>query len=159
MQYFARKLGLLPVVLLLVNCGGSSSESGAASAGTTTFTGEWSLVAALNVNVGGTETSVTDTSRVEVDADGNVVVIETDTACSLNIVVDDNTMTYESTCTFTVTNNDISSPCVLTFRIEAVIRGDPGSASLSGPFGPETLACRGVAVSFTGNLVGQQTDD
>ncbi len=150
----------LPALMLaLAGCGGGSSESGGTATGSATpFTGPWFLVATLNVNVGGTATFLTDTSRVVVGASGNSVVTQTDSECSLNIVVNGDVMTYETTCVFTATSDDATAPCVLTLRSRAKIRGTPGDGQLSGSFGPETRACSGAAVSYTGNLVGNQND-
>lgn len=147
------------LVLALAGCGGGSSESGGTASGSATpFTGPWFLVATLNVNVGGTATFLTDTSQVVVGASGNSVVTETDSECSLNVVVNGDVMTYETTCVFTATSEDATAPCVLTLRSRANIRGTPGNAQLSGSFGPETRACSGAAVSYTGNLVGNQNE-
>lgn len=143
--------------MVLAGCGGGSSESGSMATGSATpFTGPWFLVATLNVNVGGTATFLTDTSRVVVGASGNSVITETDSECGLNVVVNGDVMTYETTCVFTAASEDASAPCVLTLRSRARIRGTPGDAQLSGSFGPETRACSGAAVSYTGNLVGNQ---
>lgn len=148
----------LPALMLaLAGCGGGSSESGGTATGSATpFTGPWFLVATLNVNVGGTATFLTDTSQVVVGASGNSVVTQTDSECSLNVVVNGDVMTYETTCVFTATSDDATAPCVLTLRSRAKIRGTPGDGQLSGSFGPETRACSGAAVSYTGNLVGNQ---
>lgn len=155
MHYIVRRLFLLPLVAALAGCGGGSSDSGAA-AGATPFTGTWFLVVTLNVNVGGTATFLTDTSRVVVGAAGNAVVTETDTECSLNVSVNGNIMTYETTCIFTATTGDASAPCTLKLRTRATIRGAQGNARLSSSFGPKTEACSGAAASYTGTLVGSQ---
>lgn len=113
-------------------------------------------MATLNVNVGGTATFFTDTSRVVVGAGGNAVVTETDSECSLNVFVNGDVMTYETTCVFTATSGDASAPCVLKLRTRATIRGTPGDAKLSSSFGPRTEVCTGVAASYTGTLLGSQ---
>lgn len=152
-----RTLCLLTIVPLLTQCGSGSSDSGAsASPGATPFNGVWTLVATLNVNLGGTATFLTDTSEVEVGRDGNVAVRSTDSECSLDVTVSGDVMTYETQCIFTATSEDASAPCTLTLVTRARIRGTPGDANLFGSFGPETEVCRGVAVSYTGNLVGNQ---
>lgn len=158
MLYPCRRLLGLPLAAMLAACGGGSSDSGgAATGGATPFTGPWFLAATLNVNIGGTATFLTDTSRVVVGAGGNAVVTETDSECSLNVAVNGNLMTYETTCVFTAASDDATAPCVLTLRTQATIRGTPGNANLSSSFGPETEVCRGGAASYAGNLVGNQT--
>lgn len=157
MHHFCRRFRFLPLVAMLAGCGGGSSDSGGgAAAGATPFTGSWHLVATFNVNVGGTATFLTDTSRVVVGAGGNAVVAETDSECSLNVVVNGDVMTYETTCVFTATSEDTTAPCVLTLRTRAAIRGTQGNARLSSSFGPDTEVCSGAAASYAGNLVGSQ---
>lgn len=142
---------------MLAGCGGGSSDSGGAAAGSATpFTGSWHLVATFNVNVGGTATFLTDTSRMVVGAGGDTVVAETDSECSLDVVVNGDVMTYETTCVFTATSEDTTAPCVLTLRTRATIRGAQGNARLSSSFGPDTEVCSGAAASYAGNLVGSQ---
>lgn len=148
---------MLPLALTLAHCSGGSSDSGAgASPGATPFTGIWALVATLNINVAAAQTFITDTSEVIVRSDGNVDVLSTDSECSVDITVSGNIMTYETSCIFPVTTENVSTTCTLTLVTRAVIRGTPGSANLSSSFGPETEPCRGVAVAYTGNLVGTQ---
>lgn len=144
----------LVVALALAGCSGGGSDSGAASGSATPFTGEWFIVATLNVNIAGTATLLTDTTRFVVGASGNAVITETDSECGLKIYLNDNILTYESTCIFTATSGDTSAPCVLTLRAQAQIRGPQGRALVSDSFGPKTEVCRGVAASYTGNLVG-----
>jgi len=152
-------LCLVPLALLLTQCGSGSSESGAsASAGATRFSGVWTLAATLNVNLGGNGSFFTDTSEVVVNPDGSVVVRRTDSECALDITVNGDVMTYETRCVFTATNEDASAPCTLTMVARARMTGTPGTASLSGSFGPETLVCRGVATTYTGNLVGNREE-
>lgn len=158
MQDLFRKLCLLPLAALLASCGGGSSDTGAAGGSGTPFTGPWFLIATINVNVAGTATFFTDTSRVVVGAGGNSVITETDSECSLNVFVNGDVLTYEARCVFTATSEETAAPCVLTIRSRAKIRGTPGDAELSGSFGPNTEVCRGAAASYAGNLVGSQTD-
>lgn len=147
----------LPLALLLANCGGGSSESGGGiTTGGTPFTGLWQLIATISVNVGGTESTVSDTSLVFVRQNGAVEIRETDAECSINIGVNGNILTYQTSCIFPVSTENVSTSCTLTFTTRAVIRGTPGSANLSSSFGPETQACRGVAAAYSGNLVGTQ---
>lgn len=157
MQNKIRTLCLLSILPLLAQCGSGSSDSGAsASPGATRFSGVWTLVATLNVNLGGNATFLTDTSEVVVNPNGRVVVRQTDSECGLNIAVNGDIMTYETQCVFTATSGDTSAPCTLTMVARAPITGTPGTTTLSGTFGPETRVCRGVATSFTGNLVGNR---
>lgn len=157
MQYLVRASRFLPLVLLLAGCGGGSSGSSGAAGSDTPYTGPWFLVATLNVNIGGTATFLSDSSRVVVGASGNAVVTETDSECSVNVFVNGDVMTYETTCVFTATSDDATVPCTLTLRSRATIRGVPGSANLSGSFGPKTVVCSGAAAAYTGNLVGSQS--
>lgn len=160
MQRIIRNLWLLSLALLLTNCSGGSSDSGGGfSPGATRFIGPWTLVATINVNIAGTATFLTQNSEVLVGNDGNVVVTNTNADCTLNIAVSGDVMTYETRCIFPVSTENISTTCTLTLRTQARIFGTPGSASLSGSFGPETLACRGVAAAYSGNLVGNQVDE
>ena len=158
MQYFFGRLRWLPLVLLLASCGGGSSTSGGSGGGgsATPFTGSWFLVATLNVNIGGTATFLTDSSEVIVGAGGNAVVTETDSECSLNVFVNGDVMTYETTCIFTATVDDVTAPCELTAVARAPIRGQQGNARASASFGPETRVCSGAAASFAGTLVARQ---
>lgn len=151
----SRSLRLSPFILLLAACGGGNSESGGAG-GSTPFIGNWFLAATLNVNVGGTATFLTDTTRVVVGASGNAVIANTDSECGLNIHIDNNILIYRTTCVFTAASGDATAPCVLTLETRAAIRGPQGSAQASSSFGPETRACSGAAVSYTGNLVARQ---
>jgi hypothetical protein len=154
-QHILRRFCFPTLVALVAGCGGGSSESGTGSA--TPFTGTWFLAATFNVNVGGTATFVTDTSRVVVGASGNAVITNTDSECSLNVFVNGDVMTYETTCVFTATSEDATAPCVLTLRTRAPMRGAPGDGRLSSSFGPDTEVCSGAAVSYAGNLVGSQS--
>jgi len=151
-----RGLWLLPLALALASCGGGSSESGGGAAGATPYTGPWFLTATVNVNIEGATSSIRENSEIVVGASGNAVVAKTDSDCSLSIVVNGDVMTYETTCVFTAASGDASVPCVLTLRSRAKIRGAPGNGQLSGSFGPETEVCRGAAVSYAGNLIGNQ---
>lgn len=156
MQQLLRRLFVPSLAALLAGCGGGDSESGAAAGSATPFTGAWFLRATFNVNVGGTATFLTDESRVVVGAGGNAVVTETDSECGLDVFVNGDVMTYETTCVFTATTGDTTAPCVLKIRTRATIRGTPGNANLSSSFGPRTEVCSGAASSYTGNLVGSQ---
>lgn len=159
MQNKIQALCLLLLTPLLVQCGNGSSDSGAsASPGATRFTGTWNLVATLNVNLGGTATFITDTSDVVVSVDGNVAVLRTDSECGLTISVNGDVMTYTTQCIFPVSSDSVSTQCTLTLTTRAKMRGVPGSANLFGSFGPETEVCRGVAASYTGNLVGNRNN-
>lgn len=158
MQDLFRRLCLLPLAAVLASCGGGSSDTGAAGGSGTPFTGPWFLRATINVNVAGTATFFTDTSRVVVGAGGNSVITDTDSECSLDVFVNGDVLTYETTCVFTATSEEATAPCVLTIRSRAKIRGTPGNAQLSGSFGPDTEVCTGVAASYAGNLVGSQID-
>lgn len=153
---FFYRYGLLPLALVLAGCSGGNNSNSGAAAGRTPFTGPWFLVATLNVNVAGAATFLTDTTRIVVGADGNVVITSTDSECSLNIVFNANVITYVTTCLFTATTEDATAPCSLTLRATAIIRGPAGSARASGSFGPRTDVCSGVAVSYAGNLVANQ---
>lgn len=157
MHQVLHRLWLLSIAAMVAGCGGGDSNSGAATGSATPFTGTWFLAATFNVNIAGTATFLTDTSRVVVGAGGNAVVAETDSECGLNVAVNGDVMTYETTCVFTATTGDTSAPCVLELSTRARIRGAPGSARLSSSFGPETVVCRGAATSYAGNLVGSQT--
>ncbi|MFZ0488213.1 MAG: hypothetical protein WAL83_14550, partial [Arenicellales bacterium] len=128
----------LPLALALAGCSGGSSDSGAAAGSATPFTGNWFIMATLNVNVAGTATFLTDTTKFIVGASGNAVIMETDSECGLNIRVNNNILTYETTCIFTATSGNTSAPCVLTLRAQAPIRGPQGSAVVSTSFGPKT---------------------
>jgi hypothetical protein len=143
-------------MLVMASCGGGSSSGGGIETGGTPYTGLWQLIATLNVNVGGTQTFITDTSQVFVRQDGVTEVRQTDSQCSLDVGVIGDVMTYRTSCIFTVTNEDLSTSCTLTLTTRAMIRGAPGDGNLSASFGPKTEACRGVAAAFTGNLVGTQ---
>lgn len=109
--------------------------------------GPWFLAATLNVDIGGTATFLTDTSRVMVGADGNAVITGRDSECGLKVFVNGDVMTYETTCLFTAISGDATVPCTLTLRSRVTIRGATGTAPLSGSFGLQTGICRGVAAA------------
>lgn len=157
MRKYIRRLCLLPLLLVISSCGGGDSDSGGGiEIGGTPYSGLWQLIATLNINVGGAQSFITDTSTVFVRQNGATEVRVTDSQCSLDIGVNGNIMTYRTSCIFTVTTEDLSTSCTVTLTTRAVIRGAPGNGNLSASFGPETEACRGVAASYTGNLVGTQ---
>ncbi|HSH42240.1 MAG TPA: hypothetical protein VK973_08980 [Arenicellales bacterium] len=156
MQKTLRSICLPSLALAVAGCGGGSSDSGAAAGSATPYSGAWNLVATLNVNIAGNATFLTDTSRVVIGASGNSVITDTDSECSLDVVVNGDIMTYETSCVFTATSDDATAPCVLKLKTRARIRGTPGSAQLSSSFGPDTVVCSGAAASYTGTLVGSQ---
>lgn len=157
MQHIFSRLWFLPLAAALAGCGGGSSESGGTGSATP-FTGPWFLVATLSVNIGGTATFLTDTTRIVVGADGKAVITGTDSECSLDVFVNGDVMTYETTCIFTATSDDATAPCELTLRTRAGISGSQGNARLSSSFGPDTEVCSGAAASYAGNLVGSQNE-
>lgn len=124
--------------------------------GGTPYFGLWQLIATITVNVGGSETTISDTSTVIVRRNGSVDIEATDSSCSLNIGVNGDVLTYRTSCIFPVSLENVSTTCTLTFESRGVIRGSPNAGRLSSSFGPETKPCRGVAAAYTGNLLGTQ---
>lgn len=156
MRRFLFRLGLVPLILSLVHCGGGSSDSGGGSSGATPYDGPWFMVATLNALVGGTRTILTDTTHVQVRGSGIVTITDTDSECPTNIVLNGDVLSYEASCSFAATSENGSAPCVLTWRFRTQIHGPPGAGEASANFGPVTDACGGVATTHSGILVASQ---
>ena len=153
----------LALAFALTACGGGGSDGGGGSiVGPTTHDGVWTLEATITAIVAG-DTSVFQTvSVVDVQSNGAVGILSSDTECALQIGVNGNTLTYRESCIFpgeTTTEGDTTStraPCTLTMQAVATIITN--ALVTTGPFGPETLVCSGSAASYSGTLVVTRGD-
>lgn len=150
---------LIPTLLLTITaCGDSatsSNDSGSAfgSPGATPFSGTWNINARLAVQAGSTTTNISQTSTVIVNSNGSTGIASTDTDCSVRINFNGSTINYQTTC---LINNGVegAAACTLTFTGFAAITGSSSNAAAGGSFNPQTLACNGAAVSYTGTIAG-----
>ena len=147
---FIQRIAVISTVILLTSCGAGTGSGGLGAAGATSFIGIWTLVASISVNVGGTSSTISDTTIINVASNGVVTVSETDTSCGIAMTVSGEVLNYQTTCIFAVATDAVSSACTLTMNARAVF----GNDTVSGVFGPETLVCTGVAASYAGTLAG-----
>lgn len=147
---------ILTFLLLFTACGGGSTGDGAGSLqGSTPHAGFWTLQAVITAIVGGTTNNIDTTTKVNIQSNGTVGILETDTDCALSIWINGNTLTYKEQCVFqgtTGTGDDggISATCILDLQTRAVIT----STTLgSGVFGPKSFVCTGMATSYSGTLL------
>ena len=147
----------LTILLVVTACSGGSSDGGGGSIqGPTTHAGRWTLTALITAIVAGTTFNINTTSLVNIQSNGAVGILSTDTDCALSIFVNGNIMTYREECVFPgATGGDDGqgsdrAPC--TLEMEAIAR-IVSTTSGSGTFGPESLVCSGTAASYSGTLV------
>ena len=150
------------VVALTACSGGGSGGGGGGFIGPTTHSGTWTLEATITTIVGATSSVIFTTSVVDVQSNGAVGILSSDTECALQIGVNGNTLTYRESCIFpgeSTTEGDTTTtraPCTLTLQAVAIIITN--ALVTSGPFGPETLVCSGSAASYSGTLVVTRGD-
>ena len=156
------KLFFIPFIIIsLSSCGDSatsSNESGSTfgSAGSTPFSGTWTLNANISIQAGTQSTQITETSTISVNSNGTVGISQTTTNCSLQINFNGSQINYQTTC---LVNNGVenAAACVITFTGFAAISGSISSASAAGSFSPRTFACNGATISYTGTISGSNT--
>ena len=152
-------IGMIGLSLLLTACGGSGSSSdntAFGSAGSTPFSGTWTVTANININAGGTASTLNQQSTLLVDGNGVVGISTTNTDSSLNINFNGSRINYQTT---SIVNNGVtgSGPCTVTITGAAIIVGSGQNASASGSFAPRTFICNGASISVTGNITGSKT--
>ena len=148
----------LTILLVVTACSGGSSDGGGSLQGPTKHAGRWTLTAVITAIVAGTTFNINTTSLVNIQSNGAVGILSTDTDCALSIFVNGNIMTYREECVFPgATGGDGENgqgtdraPC--TLEMEAIAR-IVSTTSGSGTFGPESLVCSGTAASYSGTLV------
>ena len=150
---------ILTILFVVAACSGGSSDGGGGSLqGPTTHAGRWTLTALITAIVAGTTFNIETTSLVNIQSNGAVGILSTNTDCALSIFVNGNIMTYREECVFPgATGGDGENgqgsdraPC--TLEMEAIAR-IVSTTTGSGTFGPESLVCSGSAASYSGTLV------
>ncbi len=145
--------------------GGESFTGGGSILGPTTNTGPWTLIAKSAVTVstpdsstlndnatdpggdGGAGTTSGDTvAIVEINPNGSVTILDTNSVCTLVIAVNGNTLSYEEKCPVPGTT------CIVNIKSTANIAGD----SVAGPIGPDSFICAGRKIAYSGNLLGSR---
>jgi hypothetical protein len=155
---------LILTSLLLVACNGGESFTGGGSIlGPTTNTGRWTLTAKSAVTVttpdsgnindntsdpgdGGGTVSGDTVAIVEINANGSVTILDTNSVCTLVIAVNGNSLSYEEKCPVPGTT------CIVNIKSAALISGD----TVAGPIGPDSFICAGRRIAYSGNLLGSR---
>ena len=157
---------LILTSLLLAGCNGGESFTGGGSVlGPTTNTGRWTLTAKSAVTVttpdtgtindnstdpgdgdGGGTVSGDTVAIVEINANGSVTILDTNSVCTLVIAVNGNTLSYEEKCPVPGTT------CIVNIKSSALISGD----TVAGPIGPDSFICAGRKIAYSGNLLGSR---
>ena len=149
----------LSFVLFLTACGGGDTDSNNVAfggPGNTPFAGNWAINANIDINAGGTTTSVNQTSTALVASNGQVGISTTNVTGSLNINFNGSRLNYQ---TVVLVNNGIDNAGVCTISVTgaANVVGSSTNASASGSFPTQTFICNGAAISITGNIFGSLT--
>lgn len=150
--------------LLLSACNGGDSFTGGGSVlGPTTNTGQWTLTAKSAVTVtipdtgtlndnttdpgdGGEAVAGDTVAVVDINANGSVTILDTNSVCTLVIAVNGNVLSYEEKCPVPGTT------CIVNIKSTANISGN----TVAGPIGPDSFICAGRKIAYSGNLLGSR---